>query len=158
MSSCFSWVQAGLKKVWECLKAWPDPTMGFGSSILSVTGHSASSQGSAWCWISAPGPRWGSCSQNSSVQPSQQLWNWFLSRIWGTSQGQRSCRGHMGLGTPGCHTQCGVTGLGWVGWRERENCEEFWLEPSLNLYRSEFGIGGTGRVSPLEVSCPSGSC
>lgn len=110
----------GLKKEWECLKAWPDPTTGFGSSILAGTEHPASFPGSAWCWISAPGPRWGSCSQNSSPQPSQQLWNWFLSRIWGTSQGQGSRRGHMGLGTPGCHTQRDQGGMGGVEGRGKE--------------------------------------
>lgn len=143
------------------MKAWPDPTRGFGSSILAGTGHSASSQGSAWCWISAPGPRWGSCSQNSSAQPSQQLWNWLLSRIWGMSQGQRSRRGHTGLGTPGCHTRRGVSRVGWVEQREegkREFCKEFWLDSSLSLYRREFGIGGTGKVSPLEVSWGHLSC
>lgn len=37
---------------------------------------------------------------------------------------------------------------GWNGWsggkRERENCEKFWMDSSLNLHRSQFGMGGTG--------------
>lgn len=34
---------------------------------------------------------------------------------------------------------------GWSGGkRERENRREFWMDSSLDLWRSEFGIGGTG--------------
>lgn len=142
----------GLKNGCKSLKAWPDHAAdgSSGSSILALCSETPPWQGQdsqppskgqpgVGFQLQGPGgeagPKMPPCVSAANA-PSQQPGNWLLSSFWGTSQGQCSCRGHMGLGRQDAtHSVvwpvCGRGGV--EGKRASKKCKEFGVDSSLNL-------------------------
>lgn len=128
------------------------------NSFLAGTERSTSFQQSTWCWISAPGPRWGSWPQNASMRErsqhtksaAQELAPQHL--LGDVSRTMLLQRPH-GAGLPGCHTQRGVASV-WQGWSGRKGaskkCVKFGVDSSLSLVPEQRG-GYQASVSSASV-------